>query len=134
LMGRRGSEYFLARLKRDHPDILERLAAGEFASVRQAAVVAGIIRPKAPIEKIRQLWKVLPPRERLALLRELMLDTVRPELAARRYLATRRKSRPLDEQIDEGRCLIVDEALRMMVHAVGSSSGANKNFVHARPR
>src|SRR5262245_9061105 len=34
--------YLAARIARDRPDILERMKAGEFPSVRQAAIVAGI--------------------------------------------------------------------------------------------
>jgi hypothetical protein len=32
------ADYLTARLQRDHDDIFQRLAAGEFASVRQAAI------------------------------------------------------------------------------------------------
>jgi hypothetical protein len=39
------AEYHTARIARDHPDILARMKAGEFSSVRQAALEAGIIRP-----------------------------------------------------------------------------------------
>jgi hypothetical protein len=39
---RRDSEYLTARIARDRPDILERMKAGEFASVRKAAIEAGI--------------------------------------------------------------------------------------------
>jgi len=37
------SQYLVNRIARDRPDILERMKAGEFASVRQAAIAAGII-------------------------------------------------------------------------------------------
>lgn len=40
------SEYLMRRIKRDHPDILARCLAGEFVSVRAAAVAAGIIKGK----------------------------------------------------------------------------------------
>ena len=39
------AEYLTARLARDRPDILERMKAGEFPSVRAAAREAGIVRP-----------------------------------------------------------------------------------------
>jgi hypothetical protein len=41
-----------ARIARDRPDILERMKAGEFKSVRQAALEAGLITPEfsIPIE------------------------------------------------------------------------------------
>ena len=38
------SDYLTARIARDRPDILERMKTGEYASVRQAAVDAGICR------------------------------------------------------------------------------------------
>lgn len=37
--------YLTARIARDHPDILERMKAGEYRSTRQAAIEAGIIDP-----------------------------------------------------------------------------------------
>jgi len=36
--------YLTARIKRDHPEILKRMIAGEFKSVRQAAIEAGIVK------------------------------------------------------------------------------------------
>ncbi len=41
-----GSAYLMRRIKRDHPDILARCLDGEFVSVRQAAIAAGIIKRK----------------------------------------------------------------------------------------
>jgi hypothetical protein len=43
------SDYLTARIARDRPDILERMKAGEFRSVRQAAIEAGIINPRKRI-------------------------------------------------------------------------------------
>jgi hypothetical protein len=40
------SQYLIDRLTRDHPHMLVRLKAGEFRSVRAAAVAAGIIKPR----------------------------------------------------------------------------------------
>ena len=40
------SHYLMARIKRDHPDILQRCLDGEFVSVRQAAIAAGIMKSK----------------------------------------------------------------------------------------
>lgn len=39
-------DYFLARLKRDRPDLLRAYRSGELASVRQAAIEAGFIKPR----------------------------------------------------------------------------------------
>jgi len=38
-------EYLTARIARDRPDILERMKAGEYKSVRSAAIDAGIVDP-----------------------------------------------------------------------------------------
>lgn len=48
--------YLTARLKRDHDDIFQRLAAGEFASVRQAAIAAGIVKVPSVLDQLRKLW------------------------------------------------------------------------------
>lgn len=42
-------DYQLRRLNRDRPDILRRLDAGEYRSVRQAAIAAGIVKPEKRI-------------------------------------------------------------------------------------
>jgi hypothetical protein len=49
------AEYLAARIARDRPDILERMKAGEFSSVRQAAKEAGIVneRLSVPADPIR---------------------------------------------------------------------------------
>ena len=39
------ADYLTARIKRDQPEIAERMKAGEFSSVRQAALEAGIVKP-----------------------------------------------------------------------------------------
>lgn len=39
-------EYLTARIARDRPDILERMKAGEYKSVRAAAIDAGIVDPE----------------------------------------------------------------------------------------
>jgi hypothetical protein len=46
---RRDTEYLTARIARDRPDILARMQAGEFKSVRAAAIAAGIVRPIARV-------------------------------------------------------------------------------------
>jgi len=46
------ADYLTRRIARDRPDILERMKAGEFRSVRQAALEAGIVKPRwsAPVD------------------------------------------------------------------------------------
>jgi len=43
--------YLLLRLKRDSPEILDRLLAGEYRSVNEAARVAGILRNPTALDK-----------------------------------------------------------------------------------
>jgi len=40
------SKYLAARLARDYPEVVEQVKAGEFPSVRAAAVAAGIVKPR----------------------------------------------------------------------------------------
>lgn len=59
--------YLSARLRRDHREIAERLSAGEFRSVRAAAIEAGIITPTPPLAIVRRAWKRATPDEREAI-------------------------------------------------------------------
>lgn len=56
--------YQRARIQRDCPDIAQRLEAGEFKSVRAAAIEAGIVRPLTPIEQTLKLLTKLTADER----------------------------------------------------------------------
>lgn len=51
------ASYLIAKLKRDAPEIAERLAAGEFRSVRAAALAAGIVKPPRPLVELRRWWE-----------------------------------------------------------------------------
>jgi hypothetical protein len=42
--GSGGQKYLVSRIARDRPDVLERMKQGEFLSVRQAAIAAGIVK------------------------------------------------------------------------------------------
>jgi hypothetical protein len=46
LIGNRDAQYLADRIARDYPAILERMKAGEFRSVRAAALEAGIVKPR----------------------------------------------------------------------------------------
>ena len=43
------ADYLTARIARDHPVVLERMRAGEFSSVRAAALEAGIVRRRVSV-------------------------------------------------------------------------------------
>ena len=49
--GSGNADYLTARIARDRPDILERMKAGEFSSVRQAAKEAGIVNERLSVPK-----------------------------------------------------------------------------------
>ena len=50
-------DYLTARIARDRPDILEQMKAGEFPSVRQAAIAAGIVRERGIVYRLQRLWE-----------------------------------------------------------------------------
>ncbi len=49
-----GNDRLTARIARDRPDVLERMKAGEFRSVRAAAIEAGIVKPETPATRLRK--------------------------------------------------------------------------------
>jgi hypothetical protein len=57
------STYLVARLKRDAPKIAARLAVGEFSSVRAAAIEAGIIKVRTPMENLLKAWQKVSKEE-----------------------------------------------------------------------
>ena len=67
------SDYLVARMARDRPDILERMKAGEFASVREAAREAGIIKDVSLVKQVVRLWEKATPEERQAIRQRLAL-------------------------------------------------------------
>ena len=50
-------DYLAARIARDRPDILERMKAGDYTSVRAAAKDAGIVKDPTPLQRIQAAWK-----------------------------------------------------------------------------
>jgi hypothetical protein len=60
-----------ARLNRDHPEIAERVKAGEFRSIRAAAIVAGIVKVKTPLERLFAEWKKASQEERAEFLKSI---------------------------------------------------------------
>ena len=57
--GGTGKSYLLKRLKRYNPKIAENYIQGEYPSVRQAAIAAGIVKVKTPLEQILTISKKL---------------------------------------------------------------------------
>lgn len=69
--GGNGSAYFLRRLSRMDGDWLDRYEAGEFPSVRQAAIAAGIVKVPTVMDRLRSAWKKASPADRLAFMEEI---------------------------------------------------------------
>ena len=65
------ADYLTARLKRDHDAIFQRLAAGEFASVRQAAIAAGIVKVPSVLDQLRKLWAKASDADRRTFMHEV---------------------------------------------------------------
>ncbi len=67
----RNSAYWQGRLEREHPEIAERLRSGEIPSVRAAAIEAGLIRERKPLDDLRRAWAKAARGERRAFLAEV---------------------------------------------------------------
>jgi hypothetical protein len=61
-------------MARDRPDILERMKAGEFTSVREAAREAGIIKDLSLVTQVVRLWAKATPEERQAIRQRLAIE------------------------------------------------------------
>jgi hypothetical protein len=77
IQGGTSADYLTARIARDRPDILERMKAGAFSSVRQAAKEAGIVNerlsvPADPIRAAQYLKRRFTKTEFAALKKELL--------------------------------------------------------------
>ena len=80
---KRGNQasYLTSRIKRDHPEILERMKAGEFKSVRQAALAARIIKEPTTLELLNRYWKKANPAERVKFLENIQTKKREPSTA-----------------------------------------------------
>jgi len=56
--------YLDDRLRKNYPQIFAQLLAGQFPSTRSAAIAAGIIKVKSPLQELRTAWKRANARER----------------------------------------------------------------------
>ena len=52
------SDYLTRRIARDFPDILKRMKAGEFNSVRAAAKEAGIVKDPTGLQLLHRAWRL----------------------------------------------------------------------------
>lgn len=58
------ADYLAARLKRDHPDIAERVERGGYRSIRAAAIEAGIVKKPNAYKQLCRAWNKATPEER----------------------------------------------------------------------
>lgn len=62
--GGNSADYLAARIKRDRPDIAEAVERGEYRSIRQAAIAAGIVKQTTPLDTLRRAWRKASEEER----------------------------------------------------------------------
>jgi hypothetical protein len=65
------AEYLAGLLKRDHPDIAAAAERGEYRSIRAAAIAAGIVKVKTPLDILRQAWAKASETERETFIQEI---------------------------------------------------------------
>jgi len=69
--GGTGAEYLLRRLARLGGDWIDRYEAGEFGSVRQAAIAAGIVKVPSVLDQLRKLWAKASDADRRTFMEEI---------------------------------------------------------------
>lgn len=62
------AEYLAGLIKRDHPDIQAAVERGEYRSIRAAAIAAGIVKVKSPLDHLLHWWARCGEQERAAFL------------------------------------------------------------------
>jgi hypothetical protein len=65
------AEYLAGLLKRDHPDIAAAVERGEYRSIRAAAIAAGIVKLKTPLDILRQAWAKASNTDRETFIQEI---------------------------------------------------------------
>ena len=71
------ARYRIARLKRDHPEIAEALARGEYRSVHAAAKAAGFVRELSLLDALRRYWRKASAEDRATFLAEMLTPAER---------------------------------------------------------
>jgi hypothetical protein len=65
------ADYLAGLLKRDHPEIAKGVERGEYKSIRAAAIAAGIVKVKTPLDTLRSTWAKASEEERATFLQEI---------------------------------------------------------------
>lgn len=66
-VGGTSSSYLTARIARDCPEVLEKMKAGKYPSVRAAARAAGILKEVTGLDLLKRTWTKASSEEREAL-------------------------------------------------------------------
>ncbi len=59
------NEYWLGRLARDRPDVLEAMKQGKYRSVKEAVIAAGWLKQPTTVDRMQKLWDKASDDERL---------------------------------------------------------------------
>lgn len=66
------NEYWLGRIARDRPDILEAMKRGEYVSVREVVQAAGWRKAPTAIDRMRTVWEKATEQERQVVATEVL--------------------------------------------------------------
>ena len=59
------NKYWISRLARDRPDVLEEMKQGKFESVKSAVIAAGWLKQPTTVNRLQKLWDKASNDERL---------------------------------------------------------------------
>ncbi len=65
-------EYWIGRLARDRPDVLEEMKQGKFESVKSAVIAAGWLKQPTVVNRVQKQWEKATEEERQAIAIEVM--------------------------------------------------------------
>ncbi len=63
---KRDSAYYLGRIERDFPHVFAGYQAGKFGSVTEAAIAAGLKKPRTRLQELQNAWRRATSAERRA--------------------------------------------------------------------
>jgi hypothetical protein len=131
MMAKRDATYWRRRLERDRPEIAARLRAGEIPSVRAAAIEAGFIRERTPLDDLRRAWAKASAGQRQA-----FLSGVAGEVAPPAADQDRRAS-PLSARVDALQRLAIKAVRQRMTdrrltpHSIAEQAGLDEPVLAA---
>ena len=114
-LGRSGREYLMARIARDNPTVFRKALRGEYSSVNQAAIAAGIVKPPGteeatPTAIAEKLVKKYPQGFCRQVAREL--NRLAPGIQVKGAPAIKQPGRPRSARSDLTEADIVEDLRR----------------------